>query len=507
MVDQLRRERDFYLGLLELTTREELAPFLEDALDLLTEISGAKAAWLALFDPQSESASEPAFHLSRGLTEEAIRDIQLRISSGIIAEAIATGEIVQTASALSDPRFNARQSVRRNRIQAVMCAPIGRGAPEGVVYLQDKTGGGVFGPDVVELVERFVRHLAPQVRRLLELQRRRGADDPTRPWRDKLHAGLLIGRSEAMAAVLRQAALVAPLDVSVLLTGPSGTGKTALARVIAMSGPRAAGPFVELNCAALPDNLLESELFGAERGAHSTATRRVAGKVEAAEGGTLFLDEVGALAPAAQGKLLQLLQSRSYYALGSTRPATADVRIIAATNEDLRVAVAERRFREDLLYRLEVLPIALPGLAERGDDIAELVQHFRAQTCERHGLPVVPVSAGFMRAAEHADWPGHIRQLAHAVEAAVIRCAGEAGSELLVRHLFPDREPGPSDDQEAPGGLTFQEATRRFQRELLSSTLEASGWNVTEAARRLDLARSHIYNLIRAFDLRREPGP
>src|SRR6185503_5405365 len=194
--------------------------------------------------------------------------------------------------------------------------------------------------------------------------------------RRTLKASAIIGKSRALAGVLTQAAAAAPLDVTVLLTGPSGTGKTQLARVIHESSPRARGPFVELNCAALPEALLESELFGVLPGAHSTATRKIAGKVAAAEGGTLFLDEIGELKPAAQAKLLKLLESREYYPLGATHPVCADVRVIAATNLDIKAAVQRKDFREDLFYRLQVLPIRLPSLAERREDVALLAEHF-----------------------------------------------------------------------------------------------------------------------------------
>src|SRR6185295_9638073 len=212
----------------------------------------------------------------------------------------------------------------------------------------------------------------------------------------------VVGRSQALATTLHQVALVAPLDVSVLLTGESGTGKSQLARVIHDNGARAAHPFVTVNCAALPESLIESELFGALQGAHSTATRRIDGKVAAAERGTLFLDEVGELSPAAQAKLLHLLHAREYHPLGGTKAIKANIRVIAATNADLQQAVTEKRFREDLFFRLHVLPIRVPTLAERREDIRELVLGFAAQACERHRLAQILPSPNALRAAETA---------------------------------------------------------------------------------------------------------
>ena len=317
----------------------------------------------------------------------------------------------------------------------------------------------------------------------------------------------------AKIVVLRQAALLAPLDVTVLLTGESGTGKSQMARIIHDSGPRAGQPFVDVNCASLPETLVESELFGALPGAHSTATRRIEGKLAAAEHGTLFLDEIGELAPSAQAKLLQLLQSRLYYPLGSSKPFRADVRVMAATNSDIERAVAERRFREDLFYRLQVMPLRIPSLAERRDDIPRLVRHFSSNSttmaatrfCEsaasRHRLSRMELSPNALRATESAEWPGNVRQLANAVEAAVIRAAGEGLRHVQDTHIFPDLATQREGSERQ--NLTFQEQTRRFQSELLRQALEESNWNVTEAAQRLDLARSHVYNLIHIFGLTR----
>src|SRR6185295_9606493 len=233
----------------------------------------------------------------------------------------------------------------------------------------------------------------------------------------------------------------------------SGTGKSQIARVIHDNGPRRSQPFVELNCAALPEGLVESEIFGAVPGAHSMATRRMEGKIAAAEGGTLVLDEVGDLSLSAQAKLLQFLQSRDYYPLGASRPIRADVRLIAATNTDLRQAVNQRRFREDLLYRLQVLPLRVPALRERREDIAAMSRYFCEQACLRHGLPRVTLSAGAIHALETAAWPGNVRELAHAVQAAAIRAAGEGVEQVERTHMFPEAE-GHTGEREGPA--TFQ---------------------------------------------------
>lgn len=497
-VEQIRRERDLYFRLLELARLEAPERLLEEALTLVVTITGAQQGYLELHD--DHVANHSGWSASCGLSPEQVEEVRHVISRGIIADAVATGETVVTPSATLDPRFGIRDSVRLGQIGAVLCAPIGDTPPRGVVYLHSRNGPGAFTQHHTSCCETFARHLVSIADRVLLRAREQSTTDHTRALREQLRVDGVIGKSRALAAVLQQVTFLAPLDVSVLLTGDTGTGKSQIARVIHENSPRLGGPFVELNCAALPEALIESELFGALPGAHSTATRRIEGKVGSAEGGTLFLDEVAELSLPAQAKLLQLLQSKEYFPLGSSRVMHADVRIIAASNGDLRQAVASKRFREDLFYRLQVLPLGLPTLAERPDDIAPLAQHFCEAACRRHGLPHLRLSPNAIRAAEHAAWPGNIRQLEHAIEAATIRAAGVRANQVERMHLFPQEANGAEDEA---ADVTFQEATRRFQSRLLRDTLTANNWNIVETSRRLDLARSHIYNLIKAFGLER----
>jgi len=497
----IERERDLYLQLLNLGRQEQLTPLLREALALIVELGDARQGYLELYD--DDTGNGPRWWIAHGFSDDQVQYVRAAISTGIIAEALATGHTIATQSAVGDPQFQALKSVHSLRIEAVLCAPIGEDPPSGVLYLQGPANSRLASSQGRARAEMVARHLAPLANRLLAEYRRTCAEDPTRTLRQTLRLADVIGRSAAFAAVLKQAALVAPLDVPVLLTGESGTGKSQLARVIHDNSPRAAHPFVELNCAALPETLMESELFGALQGAHSTATRRIEGKVAAAEHGTLLLDEIGDISPAAQAKLLQLLQSKQYYPLGSAKPLQADVRIIAATNADLERAVTERHFREDLFYRLQVLPLRVPALAERRDDIRELAAFFCTKACERYGLPHLELSRDALRAAESAEWPGNVRQLGHAVEAAAIRASGEGALQVERTHLFP--EAAAAGRAEPAGPLTFQAATRHFQKGLLADTLAATDWNITEAGRRLDIARAHVYNLIRAFGLQRTP--
>jgi len=507
-VARLEWERDLYLGLLHLGQCDDVDGFVDEALGLITRAVGAHQGYLELGD--GEDARR--WWKADGFDGEHLAEVRRTISTGIVALALESGQTIVTQSASHDPRFESRRSVRAAQIDAVLCAPIGHQPPLGVLYLQRRAEPDPFTEEDRRKVETCARHLAPYADRLVTRSRTSANLDHTRPLRERLRLDGLIGRSAALAKVLGEIALAAPLEVDVLLTGASGTGKSQIARVIHDNSPRSGRPLVELNCAAIPETLIESELFGAVPGAHSTASRRMDGKVTAAQGGTLFLDEVGELAPSAQAKLLQLLQSRIYYPLGSTKPTHADIRVVVATNVALDAAVKDGRFREDLYYRLAVLPIRLPTLAERREDIAELAEHFCMLACTRHRLPSLTLSRQLLEALAVAEWPGNVRQLAHMIEVATIRAAGAGSSQVETRDVFPSMREVESVPDEpstagviavAAGGLTFQEATRRFQARLLQSRLEDADWNVGEAARRLELARSHVYALMRGFDIER----
>jgi DNA-binding NtrC family response regulator len=312
--------------------------------------------------------------------------------------------------------------------------------------------------------------------------------------------GGLIGNSARMQAVYRLALGVAPTSSTVLLLGESGTGKELTARAIHQHSPRSERPFVALNCSAIPVDLVESELFGHVRGAFTGATATRAGLFEAADGGTLFLDEVGDLPPLAQVKLLRALQEGEVKRVGSNDTKTVDVRVIAATNVDLKSRIASGKFREDLYYRLNVVAIALPRLRDRPEDIPLLAQHFVAKYAERANRPVRGISSAALDVLLAQAWPGNVRELENAIEHAVVFCTGETiAPENLPPSLDANGTPstrGASIYPNAHAELPFRDAKARalasFEQAYFRAVLERADGNVSEAARKAGLDRSNF---------------
>jgi Nif-specific regulatory protein len=489
--DRGTAERDLYGMLLDLGEARDARSLLGAILELLVQTTQAHRGYLELY---SESDSQrPRWALSQGCSPEEEEEIRAVTSRGIVAAALASGATVHSPYAMLDDRFAEHSSVQAQRLEAVLCARVG-GVGAGVLYLEGRRGAGPFSPADVALAEKVARHLGPALEGAARADDRLRRDDPTRPFRERMRLDGIVGRSAAIAHVFEQIEPYTPLDVTLLIDGDTGTGKTQLARAVHDNGPRRNGPFVELNCAAIPEGLIESELFGTMPGAFPGA-RRSPGKVKAAEGGTLFLDEIAEVPLAAQGKLLQLLQSRQYYALASNKLETANVRLIAATHQDLAVMVETKRFREDLFYRINVIRVRMPSLSERREDIPLLVDELIARIAAEHRLAPLTASERLRLFLQGAEWAGNVRALRHRVEAALIRANAERAPQIEVRHL-------PGERPDAGSEPTFHEATRLYQRELLRRELGRAGWNVAAVAERLDLTRSHVYNLIHQFELK-----
>lgn len=317
-------------------------------------------------------------------------------------------------------------------------------------------------------------------------------------------AGEMIGDGVAMQRVRDLIARVAPADARVLITGESGTGKELVASAIHLGSPRRERPFVRVNCAAIPRDLVESEMFGHEKGAFTGATDRRVGRFELAHTGTLFLDEVGDLGSEAQAKLLRSIEAREIERVGGGRPIAIDVRIVSATNRDLTRAVAEGHFREDLLFRLNVMPIELPPLRERPSDIPALVAHFSALYRTRTGRRAPDFTAEALATLVSYRWPGNVRELANIIERLAILHGGSEVSGRDVRRVLPLTAPRRPDEPlgEPPsyeGSLS--ETLDAHERTLIVRALAGAGGNIAEAARRLRTDRANLYRRMRRLEI------
>jgi Nif-specific regulatory protein len=419
--------------------------------------------------------------------------------------------LVRDAARELDTRGTVDRGIVEAGLRSILLAPL--------LFGEEVVGGLFFGKrraswydqDDVEIVRAVADALvlAVQHQRLAEEQQRTAVAEATTQQLEKRVQSLrgaleerfgfetIQGRSAAFTIALGQARKVAPTDTTVLLTGASGTGKEVLARAIHQGSGRADGPFVAINCAALPETLIESELFGHERGAFTGADRLKRGRFELAASGTLFLDEVGELAPAVQAKLLRVLQERTYERVGGTVTLSADVRLIAATNRNLEDAVGDGRFREDLFYRLAVFRVHLPSLRERGDDILVLADRFVRELGSRMGKADVGLSREARDLLLAYHWPGNIRELQNAIERAVILSDGGliTAAQLGVKPAPSAPAPAASEDSGAIQALP------EMEKQAIVEALKRSKGNKSQAAAALGLSRTRFYTLLRRYGL------
>lgn len=479
------------VDLAALLTREvDLDALLGAACERVAEALGADRASIWLVD------AEHGDLVTRVALLPELPQLRQALGKGLAGYVAETGEIVRVDDAPNDPRFDPsadRETGYTTRNMLVV--PIRR-APEapvrGVVQLLNKAEGHFDTED-----ERYLYALATQLGRALELTtlRPEKKGDPGLTLRGPFNH--IVGLSDPMKRVYERIGRAAGTDASVLLRGETGTGKTLLARAIHVNSQRQTGPFIVVDCTTLPAQLVESELFGHERGAFTGADRRVPGKVELARGGTLLLDEIGDLPLESQGKLLRLLQDRCYERVGGRETLHADVRVLAATHRDLEVMLDQNRFREDLYYRIRVVEIRVPSLRDRGSsEIEILIRHFVERSSERHGRPPLRLSAAQMAALEARAWPGNVRELEHWIESAtVLSSAGEAPDELL-RDLASQDPESPASGNEVclPLSLELSEASRRYAQRVL----ERHAGNKTDTARALGISRNTLGRLLKS---------
>ncbi|MEO7363785.1 MAG: sigma-54 dependent transcriptional regulator [Gemmatimonadaceae bacterium] len=317
----------------------------------------------------------------------------------------------------------------------------------------------------------------------------------------------IVGRSYAIRALLERIDKVAGTPARVLITGENGTGKELVARAIHRGSTRAKKPFVEVNCAAIPSELIESELFGHMKGSFTGAIADRAGKFEQANGGTLFLDEIGDMSLSAQAKVLRVLQDGVVTRIGGSKPIQVDVRVLAATNKDVELEMKEGRFREDLYFRLNVVPITVPALRERREDVELLAVYFLQQLALRDGLPARGITDEALHRLADLEWQGNVRELRNTIERLVILASGSTISASEIDRLVGKRAVEPAGLGALIDCQTFEEFKQAAERAFLLAKLRAFDWNVSETARALDMPRSNLYKKIERYHLTRESSP
>ncbi|MEK7407097.1 MAG: sigma 54-interacting transcriptional regulator [Acidobacteriota bacterium] len=419
-------------------------------------------------------------------------------ASGSVQTIGVSGELVERAFHDGVGVLSGHAGAPGAGIRSVLAAPLfGRERPLGVIYLDSGDPRVCFEEDHLQLATavgvvagaaienaRDMESLTAENRRLQE--------------EIKIQHDM-VGESPRMAEVYRFIAKVAPSDSTVLIYGESGTGKELVARAIHRNGQRADRPFVGINCAALTETLIESELFGYEKGAFTGAIAQRKGKLEAADGGSVFLDEVGELPPAVQVKLLRVLQEREFERVGGTRSIKVDIRLITATNRDLRAAVAEGRFRADLFYRLNVVSLTMPPLRERREDIPLLANYFAQKYSKQAKRRLEGISREAQACLVHYDWPGNVRELENAIERAVVL----GSADLILPEDLPEEPLETAPPASLPGD-SYHASVREEKKQLIMHALERSGGNYTEAAKLLGIHPNYLHRLINNLGIKGE---
>ena len=490
----------------------DLDLLLERALDGLIELCRAERGMILLFGDDGDVIFEQA----RRLRRQDIDRPDLEVSRTVIERVRRSGLGFYSANALDDPNLAQRASVMRLMLLSVVCQPILAGDRVlGVVYLDDRRVDHRFDPAEAALAERFSAFIAAAAHQAFERRRLESRIDELHAELARKESGLL-GEHPAMLALMAQIDKLAPVDVTVLIRGESGSGKELAARALHQGSRRRARPFVAVNCGALPENLLEAELFGVEKGAYTGAVRSRPGFLARAEGGTLFLDEVAELTPALQVKLLRVLETGDYSPLGSDSTRRADVRVLAATHRDLEALVASGALRQDFLFRLDVVSLLLPPLRARRSDLPLLCAHLLDALARKHGHSRKTLSAAAVAALAAHDFPGNVRELRNALERGLLLAEGE---QIEPRHLpaaigaaapaaalpSPPPEPEPSEPFAAAARLPFRDAkalaVETFERTYLGDCLARAGGNISEAARLADMPYKNFHAKLQQLGL------
>jgi Nif-specific regulatory protein len=420
----------------------------------------------------------------------------VRVSRTIVARVLREGVAILANDLLEDPALGPAESLVAGRIASVLCVPLAAFEKVlGAIYLDTRDAASRFDERHLQMLAAVAGVAALAVKNVAHLERLEGENQRLRENGEVRSE--LVGASPRILAVHELMAKVAPTESTVLIRGESGTGKELAARAIHRGSPRAHGPFAAINCAALTETLLESELFGHEKGAFTGAIAQKKGKLEVADGGTVFLDEVGELAPSLQGKLLRVLQEQEFDRVGGTRAVKVDLRLLAATNKDLEEAIRAGAFRKDLYYRLNVVSLTLPPLRERREDIPLLAAYFIARYAPKARRRVIGLSEEARACLLAYDWPGNVRELENAIERALVL----GSTDLILPEDLPEAvlEARPSS---GPAARDFYEAVRETKRQLILKALAEANGSYTEAAKLLGMGVTYLHRLVKSLELK-----
>jgi Nif-specific regulatory protein len=494
--------------LYEITRHLASATSLQDCLEkivtTLAEHKNMDNGTVSIINP---ATGELEIEVAHGITAEAKRRGRYKLGEGITGKVVATAEPIIVPQIGEEPMFLNRTRTRgdeRKKRSSFLCVPIIASQQSIGALSIDREyaeGFGLHSENDLRFLTVVSGLIAESVQRI---QRVNEEKEALRQENSKLRRELsaknrieeIIGNSSRMQEVFDMVHRVADSNATVLLRGESGTGKTLVAKALHHNSSRASGPFVVVNCSALPETLLESELFGHEKGAFTGATEAKKGRFEMAEGGTLFLDEIGEISPAVQVKLLNVIQERTFQRLGSTKTIKTDIRLVAATNRDLEKAVKEMAFREDLYYRLNVFPVYLPPLRERRTDILLLAEYFLEKYAKENGKEIKRITTPAIDLLIQYHWPGNVRELQNCMERAVLICDGTAIQSI---HLPPSLQSADSIHSSKP--LSLASAVENFERELIIEALKKNNGNQTKAAKSLETSLRIINYKIHSYGI------
>jgi transcriptional regulator with GAF, ATPase, and Fis domain len=477
----------------QLAREPSLDKALTSILDAIIEVVRADKGFLLVVE-----SGQPRVQTARNFRQQDITNAVERLSDSIVSKVLQTRQPIIVSDAGNDTEFNVSASVVNLKLTSVLCAPlIRRGELIGAVYVANDSVRALFGESDLTLVSAFCTNAALLLELALERDELKAQKKELETRLEEQTYGDILGSCEAMKDIFRKIDKVAATDISVLVTGETGTGKELIARELHRRSGRKNGPFIAINCGAIPENLLESELFGHVKGAFTGAIATRIGRFQAANGGTLFLDEVGDMPAPLQVKLLRALQDRTVIKVGDTRQETIDIRVVAATNKSLDEEMRANRFREDLYYRINVVALHLPALRERGEDAVLLARWFLARSVRELGSKEKSFSKQAIAAIKNYRWPGNIRQLENRIKKAVVLAEGEKISpddlDLKPEQLDPI--------------LPLALAQDTFRTQYINDVLDRNGGNRTKTAKDLGVDPRTIFRHLERMEAEKSGSP